>query len=329
MELNTYIFQLFSFNLILHNLHHTKSGLTQHFLIMQNSRDIRQNVDMHMFYECIQQGVEYTIKQLHISRKTVHQICEIEQIQIPKRGRPAKEIQQSQVDFVLSYRESFNVGYQRMAQVSKVYTVPITKHQMVSIYKNNELFLYQKNIKKENCHKKMFTAKYVNQLWHTDIHYVTINSERHYLIGFIDDRSRFLLHFEIIPVKTSALASNALLNAIGKYSKPKMITIDNGKEFIGKLFQNVLIVYGIKCFKTHPYTPEQNGKIERFWETLEKSAKHELSGKYLEQIVSEYNSVWPHNSLHKLTGKAMTPLEAWNTMEKWNGQDDAKIEYGI
>ena len=105
----------------------------------------------------------------------------------------------------------------------------------------------------------MWNTLYVNQLWHTDIHYITINNERHYLIGFIDDRSRFLLHFEIIPVKTSALASNALLNAIGKHSKPKMITIDNGGEFVGELFQCVLIVYGIKCFRTKPYTPQQNG----------------------------------------------------------------------
>ena len=87
-------------------------------------------------------------------------------------------------------------------------------------------------------------------------------------------------------------------------------------EFIGELFQCDLIVYGIKCFRTKPYTPQQNGKIERFWETLEKSATKELNGKYLEIIVSEYNSVCPHNGLLKLTVKPMTPLEAWNAVRE-------------
>ena len=73
--------------------------------------------------------------------------------------------------------------------------------------------------------------------------------------------------------------------------------------------------------------PQQNGKIERFWETLEISATQELNGRYLEQIVSEYNSVWTHNSLLKLTGKLMTPLYVWNQMERWNGQSDATILY--
>ena len=41
-----------------------------------------------------------------------------------------------------------------------------------------------------------------------------------------------------------------------------MITIDNGTEFIGQQFQNVLEEFNIKCHRTHPYTPQENGKIE-------------------------------------------------------------------
>ena len=94
----------------------------------------------------------------------------------------------------------------------------------------------------------------------TDIQYLTKNNERLYLIRFIDNRTRLLLHFEFLPKKFSSLAANAFLNAIGKYSPPKTITNDNGGEFIGNCFQMVADTYNIEDFRTKPYTPQQNGK---------------------------------------------------------------------
>ena len=105
-----------------------------------------------------------SIQQLHISRKKVHKICKREHIQIPKKGRPTKEVQQNQIDFVVNYREKFKVGCQRMAHISNVYNVPISKHQMSSIFKNNNLFLLEKKMNSKKSHKKAFVAKYTNQL---------------------------------------------------------------------------------------------------------------------------------------------------------------------
>ena len=82
---------------------------------MQRSANI---IDMQKLYECIQHGVEFTIQQLHISRKNVHEICKREHIQIPKKNRTNKEVQQNQIDFVVIYREKFKDGYQRMAHIS-------------------------------------------------------------------------------------------------------------------------------------------------------------------------------------------------------------------
>ena len=112
--------------------------------------------------------------------------------------------------------------------------------------------------------------------------------------------------------------------ALQKNSPPHTIVVDNGKEFIGKHFQQVLSDHNIECHRTHPYTPQENGKIERWWKTLEGSiVNHEL----LDATINEYNNVWHHRALRELTGKNMTPKEAWDHMDKWVGKKDLKPIY--
>ncbi|KAH0786338.1 DDE-type integrase/transposase/recombinase [Histomonas meleagridis] len=180
-------------------------------------------------------------------------------------------------------------------------------------------------------HQKRFYAKYVGQLWHTDIHYLSkINNLQYYLIAFIDDCSRYVVHWEVvIDDKTYIASALALIHALGKSQKPKTITIDNGGEFVGEEFQHVLDEKGIECFRTHPRTPEENGKIERFWSTLEKAraAGRILDIPYIDLIITEYNNAWLHSSLKKQFHFPLTPLNAWNTMEHYNGQIDADIVY--
>ena len=138
-----------------------------------------------------------------------------------------------------------------------------------------------------------------------------------------------MLHWEIIDEKTSISSALALAHALGKTKKPKTITIDNGGEFIGEEFQHVLNENGIECFRTHPYTPEENGKIERFWDTLEKAraSGRILDAPYIEAIITEYNDVWEHSSLKKQLNKPSTPSNAWRTLEHYDGQNDAEIVY--
>lgn len=137
------------------------------------------------------------------------------------------------------------------------------------------------------------------------------------------------MHWEVLKEKTSIASANALVHALEKTAKPKTITIDNGKEFIGIEFQNVLQSNGIEDWRTHPYTPEQNGKVERFWRTLESARNKErpLDEEYIRSIIHQYNNVWEHSSLKAQLGKASTPASAWETLEHFNGQADACIVY--
>ena len=148
------------------------------------------------------------------------------------------------------------------------------------------------------------------------------------MIAFIDDRTRKILHHEILRDKSGPTVVNALVHALNKAPKPHYMVIDNGTEFICVNFQQVLAANMIIEHRIHVYTPQENGKIERWWQTLEKSATQPLVEPYLTWLVGEYNEKWDHHSLKELTGKFITPDEAWTSMEHWeNHLDSLGYEY--
>lgn len=83
-------------------------------------------------------------------------------------------------------------------------------------------------------HDLRFVARYANQAWHTDFHYLELlkeeNYHQRYLIGFVDDRSRKLLYYEILNGKSPELTSDVLKKALKIYRPPKTLIIDNGKN---------------------------------------------------------------------------------------------------
>ena len=113
----------------------------------------------------------------------------------------------------------------------------------------------------------------MNQIWHTDLHYwdKEVRNEilaNTFIIAFIDDRSRKIIHLEILKKKTMQATAQALRNALEVNAKPHQIVIDNGKEFIGEEFQEVLRFNGILDHRINVGQPEENGKIKRFWALL-------------------------------------------------------------
>lgn len=298
--------------------------------MFKKPKDPRDGIDIAAFRKSIQEnGVEATKNGFHIGRERLKAICELEGISIPGQGKPAKEIKDEALRFCKDYKGNYNVGYQRVADAAKRRGISTTEWEMRKAFTNQGLFCFNKPEKKPNEHPHLFVARYAGQLWHADIHYVKIDGQQFYLLGFIDDRSRFLLHYEVLSNKTSDLCSLVLIRALNKIPvRPKMLTIDNGGEFVGDPFQTVLSVYGIEEFRTHPYTPQQNGKIERFWLTIERAKGHDVpwSLQKINELVFEYNNSWSHRSLKKLTQRSTTPSEAWNSMVKYSGQADADIE---
>lgn len=265
----------------------------------------------------IENGDSLTVvaKDNHVSKPKLKELFIQNGIEMPllKTGPKEFECEPETVNQMFDYKGIFNVGYKRVAD-----KFDVSQRHVYKIFKENSLLMV-KNKRKPKIHNKRFVAKYANQLWHSDLHYwkkVIIDGKetKTYLIGFIDDRSRLILHCAIINAKTSALCAGELLCCLQKYPPPAMITIDNGGEFVGTDFQDVLKAHKIKCNKTFPYTPEMNGKIERWWKTLEMAKTYDCT---LEDVVLEYNTVWKHSALKPLIGHKATPAFAYETMERW------------
>ena len=160
-----------------------------------------------------------------------------------------------------------------------------------------------------------FHSTAIDALLHTDILYLkdkpTYDNKITYLISFIDDLSREIVYWEILQNKSMELSTKALLNCINKTGrKPAMMTIDNGKEFVGVEFIQELEKNDIIHYIITPHNPEENGRIERFWQNIEKLDNYLDIGAQIEL----YNKTYSHRALKKYTGKDSTPERARNDL---------------
>ena len=112
-----------------------------------------------------------------------------------------------------------------------------------------------------------------NQLWQSDI--FTFELRRHqrvYLVGFMDDYSRYVVSWAMAHHQKSSLVIEALERGIAEYGQPHEVLTDQGRQYAAwrgeTEFQELLRRYGIAHSKSRPQHPETLGKIERFWKTL-------------------------------------------------------------
>lgn len=97
-----------------------------------------------------------------------------------------------------------------------------------------------------------------------------------YIIGCIDDHSRFMVSWGVFRRQRSEQCIDVLRAAIEQHNCiPEEVLTDNGRQFYvwhGKKnkFQKFLQEMGIKHIKSRPYHPQTLGKIESFWRNMYK-----------------------------------------------------------
>lgn len=163
------------------------------------------------------------------------------------------------------------------------------------------------------------------EMAHIDCHYlakdiIADSKERFFLIALLDDYSR-TVWVEVIPDIKGLTVMFATLRLLSYFKSTHNLEFqellsDNGREFGGKhlknkednLFERMLIEMDIKHRYTRPYRPQTNGKIERFWKTIETELLEDMvfdSMEHLEQELSEYlcyyNYERPHQGIEGLT----------------------------
>ncbi len=180
----------------------------------------------------------------------------------------------------------------------------ITDFVEVSSWSVNKI-LRKNNLTKSNPNRKKrikyirWQRKHPNSLWQMDTSDQKIEGK--YCFAVIDDCSRYCLGlFALNSVSTNILIQ--ILDTLFKiHGKPREILTDNGSVFGLKSkyskFDRALNRRGIKHIRTAIHSPTTSGKIERFFQTLDK--EFVFCNKDAELFRMRYNHFRPHTSLEK------------------------------
>ncbi|MEI9942884.1 MAG: integrase core domain-containing protein [Chitinophagaceae bacterium] len=171
----------------------------------------------------------------------------------------------------------------------------------------------------------------MGQLGHIDTHHLSkyvIRGEvqKLYVVAVLDDYSRLawaelLEQADSLSVMFSVMRCFMELKKLYNIQFEEVLT-DNGKEFGGSnlkhkqkhAFERMLIEMGVKHRYTQFYRPQTNGKIERFWRTMEEDLIMDTdfdSKEELKEEILKYNFYYNEHRPHQgIEGKK--PIEMIN-----------------
>jgi hypothetical protein len=145
-------------------------------------------------------------------------------------------------------------------------------------------------------------------MWQTDIFTFRLGGHYAYLIGYIDDYSRYITGLELFRSQTGQNVIEVYRRAASEYNPPKEMLTDNGRQYTswhGKSrFEAELKKDKIHHIKSQPHHPMTLGKIERFWKTIyleflsrAQFASFEDAAERIRQWVKYYNHKRPHQGI--------------------------------
>jgi transposase InsO family protein len=149
---------------------------------------------------------------------------------------------------------------------------------------------------------RFFERARPNQLWQSDILTVRLGGHNAYLIGFIDDYSRYMTSLGLYRSQTAEHVLETYRRAVAEYGVPKEVLTDNGRQYTnwrGKTrFEQELEKERVKHIRSRPHHPMTLGKIERFWKSLLGEFLQRAQFDSFEQAV-ERTALWVKYYNHK------------------------------
>lgn len=160
---------------------------------------------------------------------------------------------------------------------------------------------------------RRFQKRHRNSLWQSDIKYGPFlpigpggASKQTYLVVFIDDASRFVVHAAFYDSLEQTIVEDAFRKAIQQYGLPEAVYFDNGKQYRTKWMGRTCSKLGIRLLFAKPYSPESKGKVERLngaigsflnEVTLEKPKTLEALNNWFAAWLSECHQSKSHSAL--------------------------------
>ncbi len=158
---------------------------------------------------------------------------------------------------------------------------------------------------------RFFERSTPNQMWQTDIFTFRLGGKNAYLIGFLDDYSRYIVGLDVFRSQTAEHVLEVYRRAVAEYGVPKEILTDQGRQYSSwrgtTRFETELRKDRVHHIKSRPHHPMTLGKIERFWKTIWEEflerAQFDSFESACERVrlwVKHYNHRRPHQSLEGL-----------------------------
>lgn len=216
-------------------------------------------------------------------------------------------------------------GVRRIAQtLRRIFHLPASPETVRRTLHREKLITPAKKKTPSNPSKPRFFERATpNQMWQSDIFPFKLGGEAvrppewlgpggyAYLIGFIDDHSRYITALEVFRSQTAENVLEVFRRGMGAHGVPKEMLTDNGRQYAswhGKTkFQQELEKNRIHHIRSAPHHPQTLGKIERFWKTIYteflSNARFSTFEEARERIrwwVQYYNHKRPHQSLEGL-----------------------------
>jgi transposase InsO family protein len=121
-------------------------------------------------------------------------------------------------------------------------------------------------------------AKRPDEVWATDLMYVQIGGRTYYLVTFLDEYSRLIVHHALVASMDGITVSVEAQAAIERFLRERggelppegmpRVRSDNGSCYVSREFRGVLDEHHLGHQRIKPHCPEENGIIERSNRTL-------------------------------------------------------------
>jgi transposase InsO family protein len=156
-------------------------------------------------------------------------------------------------------------------------------------------------------------ARRPDEIWATDLMYVVVGGRTYYLVNFLDEYSRFIVHHALVPSMDGTTVSVEAQGAIEKLLREQgselppegmpWLRSDNGGCYVSREFRGVLDEHGLHHNRIKPHCPEENGVVERSNRTLREALEGEELTDLLQarsviaRIIEWYNTERLHSAL--------------------------------
>ena len=152
-----------------------------------------------------------------------------------------------------------------------------------------------------------------DEVWATDLMYLSVSGRTYYLVTFLDEYSRTIVHHALVPNMEGGTVSIEAQTAFEKFLEARRgeipeagmprVRSDNGSCYLSREFRGVLDAHRLNHQRIQPHCPEENGVIERSNRTLREALEgEELRDLYqardvIGRIVKWYNTERLHSAL--------------------------------